>query len=172
MLPAVVGALALVAGVVVVKLVPRLSELATYGYLGVFALMVVSGSTVLLPVPGIAGVVTAGMVWNPLIVGLVAGLGSATGEVTGYIAGRSGRTILGVGNKAIWRRAESWIKRFGFPALVAFAAVPNPLFDVVGIVAGCLGFSPWQFWLACAIGNSIKYTAMAFLGGLALTLIQ
>jgi len=47
------------------------------------------------------------------------------------------------------------------------SAVPNPLFDVAGITAGSLGYSPWRYWLAVALGKSLVYTALA-LGGQAL----
>jgi hypothetical protein len=48
--------------------------------------------------------------------------------------------------------------------LFLLAAVPNPLFDVAGLTAGSVGYSPWRYWLAVMLGKSIVYTALA-LGG-------
>lgn len=161
---ALVAALALSLGYLALRFAPRLAALATYGYVGIFGLMIISGGSVFFPVPGMAGVFAAGMVWNPLLVGLAAGLGNSIGELTGYIAGRSGRTLLHADERPFFQRADRYLRRFGFPALVLFAAIPNPVFDVVGIAAGCLGYSVKRFWLACAIGNTIKYTGFALIG--------
>jgi len=165
----VVVALTLGIGFLAVRFAPALAGLATYGYFGIFGLMIVSGGSIFFPVPGMMSVLTAGTLpgWNPLLVGLAAGLGNSIGEVTGYIAGRSGRTFMNADESPFFQRADRYLRRFGFPALVIFAAIPNPVFDVVGIAAGCLGYSLKRFWLACAIGNTIKYTSMALIAGLA-----
>jgi len=154
-----------------VRLAPVLSDLATYGYVGIFALMVVSGGSILFPLPGLAGVATAGMLWNPLVVGIVAGLGNATGELTGYAAGLSGRKLAAAPDAPTWRRVETWLRRFGLPALIVFAAIPNPLFDVAGLAAGYLRIPAWKFWVGCAVGNSAKYAAVALLGNAAVILL-
>jgi uncharacterized membrane protein YdjX (TVP38/TMEM64 family) len=150
-------------GYLALRFAPKLAALASYGYFGIFALMIVSGGSVFFPVPGMASVLLAGALWNPLLVGVAAGLGNSIGEVTGYIAGRSGRTLINADERPFFQRADRFLRRYGFPALVVFAAIPNPVFDVVGIAAGCLGYSLKRFWLAVAIGNTIKYTAMALL---------
>jgi membrane protein YqaA with SNARE-associated domain len=47
---------------------------------------------------------------------------------------------------------------------VLFAAVPNPFFDIVGVVAGSLSYPARRFLVACIIGNITKYLLLAFLG--------
>ena len=42
-------------------------------------------------------------------------------------------------------------------AIFAFAAVPNPAFDVVGLIAGALRYSLWRFVALAWLGNSFKY---------------
>ena len=168
---AAIGLAVFAIAVVIARHLPDLSHLASYGYAGVFVLMVVSGGSIFLPAPGFAAVMTAGVLWNPLIVGVVAGLGNATGEFTGYLAGRGGRALIAPRDSPLWRDAERWLQRFGFPALVVFSAIPNPFFDAVGIAAGSLGFSARHFWLACALGNTVKYTVIAVLGSYALVLL-
>jgi len=143
-----------------------LDELRALGYPGVFLVMLISGGGILLPVPGQATVIVAGALWNPLVVGLVAGLGNATGELTGYALGRVGVAALQGGRAPRWwPLLQAWLGRYGFFAILAMALVPNPLFDVVGVLAGSLGYSPRRFWLACLLGNSVKYLGMAYLGG-------
>ncbi|MHB1131714.1 MAG: VTT domain-containing protein [Chloroflexota bacterium] len=144
---------------------PDLAALASYGYLGVFAIMAAGNATVLLPMPGLATVVAAGALWNPLLVGLAGGLGGSIGELTGYVAGRGANELLD-GAQARWfKRFQSFVQQHGFPALILLSAIPNPLFDVVGIAAGSLGYQSWRFFVAVAIGNTIKCMAVAAVGG-------
>lgn len=39
--------------------------------------------------------------------------------------------------------------------------------NTAGLTAGSLGYSPWRYWLAVALGKSVIYVALA-LGGQAL----
>lgn len=146
----------------------RPEELAALGYPGVFLAMLVSGAVTFLPGPGLATVLAAGALWNPILVGLVAGLGNATGELAGYAAGRAGTAVLPGYQNSPWMAAlKRGLARYGFFAVLALALVPNPVFDAVGLVAGSLGFPIQRFWLACALGNSAKYLGIAHLGEVA-----
>ncbi len=143
-----------------------LRALGAFGYPGVFLLAFLSSATVLVPVPGLAFTFGAGAVWHPVIVGIVGGLGAASGEFTGYLVGRAGLCALrpGKGNK--WRIAESWLRRFGFWAVLLMAILPNPFFDAIGLAAGALAYPARRFWLAAAAGNCVKYLAIAHFGGM------
>lgn len=153
------------AGVVAWRAGAQLEQLAALGYPGIFLLMMLSGGSMVFPVPGLAGVLAAGALWNPLLAGLAAGLGNATGELTGYVTGRVGAAVVGHREPPRWWPVlRSWLERYGFLAVVAFATVPNPVFDALGLLAGSTGYPVKRFWLACVIGNSLKYTAMAYLG--------
>ncbi len=140
-----------------------LASLAGLGYPGVALLMFLSSGTILLPAPGFAAVLAAGTVWNPLLVGLAAGIGAATGELSGYLVGAGGRTVLDLEGARRWERAHRWLKRHGLLAILALALVPNPLFDALGLVAGSLSYPLRSFWLACAVGNCVKYVVLAYL---------
>jgi hypothetical protein len=37
--------------------------------------------------------------------------------------------------------------------LFLLSAIPNPLFVVAGLTAGSLGYSPWRYCLAVAMGG-------------------
>src|SRR3989344_3066303 len=62
----------------------ELENLSRYGYAGLFIVNFISAATVLLPTPGTASVFLGGALWNPLIVGVVSGLGSSIGELFAY----------------------------------------------------------------------------------------
>jgi uncharacterized membrane protein YdjX (TVP38/TMEM64 family) len=176
-LAATMRRLAIVAGIVLVLAVtvyavvvrPDVSSLAAFGYPGVTILMFFSSGSILFPAPGFAAVLAAGTVWNPVLVGLFAGLGAATGELAGYLVGTGGKRILSLNEGKRWRRAQGWLRHHGFVAILFFALIPNPFFDVIGVLAGSLSYPVRRFWLACLIGNCTKYVGMAVLGGTALT---
>lgn len=140
-------------------------QLAGWGYAGVFLIMVVSGSSTLFPVPGQASVLASGAVWNPVLVGIAAGLGNATGETIGYLVARAATTAFEQINRSRWiLLIHGWFERYGFFAILGIALIPNPIFDFVGIVAATAAYPLRRFWLACALGNSVKYTGMAYFG--------
>ncbi len=143
----------------------RPESLAALGYPGVFLTMLISGAGTFMPFPGQATILAAGALWNPLLVGLAAGLGNSTGELFGYAAGRAGAEAL-AGRKRVhlWRVLQSWLARHGFLTILITALVPNPIFDIVGLLAGSVSYPMRRFWVACAVGNSIKYVGMAYLG--------
>lgn len=134
------------------------------GYVGVFLLTMTCSATLFLPVPAWGAVTAAGAFLHPVLLGLAAGAGAATGELTGYVAGRSGRLIVNGGSERVVRWLHSHFERRAFLTLFVLSAIPNPLFDVAGLTAGSLGYSPWRYWLAVAMGKSLVYTVLA-LGG-------
>jgi membrane protein YqaA with SNARE-associated domain len=140
----------------------RLQELERYGYAAVFLVGLVSNATLIFPVPGLAVSSVLGSVFNPWIVGLVAGLGQALGELTGYMAGYSGQTW--VEDHPRYERLVRWMRDYGILTVFVLAALPNPLFDVAGMVAGVLRLGVWRFLLSCAAGKMVKNIAFAAAG--------
>jgi membrane protein YqaA with SNARE-associated domain len=143
----------------------ELERLRALGYPGTFLVAFLAAATVLVPLPGFVVIAGAGALLHPALVGLVAGLGAATGELVGYTAGRAGRAALTGRRGDRWHTAETWLRRFGFWSILALAAVPNPFFDALGLAAGALAYPTGRFWLASALGNSLKYVAIAYAGG-------
>ena len=164
-------AMVLAAGAAVMSGVD-VASLTHYGYPGISLIMFFSSATVLLPAPGFASVLAAGTLVNPWIVGPFAGVGSAVGELTGYLVGMGSREALEKRRGSWWMRAEGWMGQHGFLTVLCFASLPNPFFDAIGVLAGSLGFPVRKMFLACVIGNTVKYTVMALLGSSALNLLR
>jgi membrane protein YqaA with SNARE-associated domain len=120
----------------------------------------------LLPAPGVALVFAAGGVLDPLAVGLVAGLGAAFGELTGYVVGLSGQAVFD--NRPFYWRIESWMRKSGTLAIFVLAAVPNPFFDVGGLIAGILRMPAWRFVLSAWLGKSLRFFMVAYVGAWAI----
>lgn len=141
-------------------------QLAGYGYLGIFLLSFLAYATVLLPAPGVAVIFTMGAVFNPLYVGLTAGAGATLGEMVGYLAGYSGQ---GVAERAkIYERLSYWMGRNGSLTVLILSAIPNPIFDLAGLVAGMLRMPVRRFLFFCWIGETLKMTFFAFAGSYSL----
>jgi uncharacterized membrane protein YdjX (TVP38/TMEM64 family) len=140
----------------------RIQDLERYGYAAVFLVGLVSNATLILPVPGLAVSAVLGSVFNPYIVGLVGGVGQALGELTGYMAGYSGQTW--VDEHPRYERLVRWMQRYGMLTVFVLALLPNPVFDVAGIIAGVLRLGVWRFLLSCAAGKIIKNIGFAVAG--------
>jgi membrane protein YqaA with SNARE-associated domain len=135
-------------------------------YLGAFLVMLLGNATIILPVPGLTFVFAMGGSGSlsPVLLGLAAGPGAALGELTGYAAGYGGSAVID--NLALYRRLEAWMRRFGPVVISLLAAVPNPFFDMAGVVAGGLRMKWWQFLLAAWIGKTLQGVLVAYAGAL------
>ncbi|MGE3912066.1 MAG: VTT domain-containing protein [Chloroflexota bacterium] len=145
----------------VARALPESPLFLSLGYPGVFLLTMACSATLFLPVPAWGAVTVAGGVLNPVLLGLAAGAGAATGEMTGYLAGRGGRMVLGAHSSGLMGRVWWLVNRHAFLTLFLLSVIPNPLFDVAGLTAGSLRYSPARYWLAVALGKSCVYTALA-----------
>lgn len=134
-----------------------------FGYPGIFVLSFLASATIILPAPGLIPVFslgTAGL--NPWLIGLAAGAGSTFGELSGYAAGFSGQAIIE--NRQTYDRLVHWMRRYGLFTIFILALIPNPLFDLAGVVSGALRVPLWQFLLVTLIGKTLKMVAVALLG--------
>ncbi len=148
----------------------RLRELQHLAYAGAFLAMLIGNATIILPVPGLIFVFALGGTLNPLLVGLVAGPGAALGELSGYLAGYGGSAV--VDNLELYWRIRRWMERYGLIVITLLAAIPNPLFDVAGIVAGSMRIKWWQFLIAAWVGKTLQGVAVALAGALSLGWVE
>jgi len=157
---AAVLAIGITVGIILLR--DQIKQFAIYGYPGVFLVSLVGNATLILPAPSFAIVFAVGGALNPLAVGVVAGLGASLGETTGYLAGVGGRSILE--NRGLYRRLEGWMRKAGPLVIFVLAAIPNPVFDVGGMMAGALHMPVWYFYLAAWAGKSVRFTLLALSG--------
>jgi membrane protein YqaA with SNARE-associated domain len=139
-----------------------LPDLRRLGYLGAFLTMFIGNATVIFPIPGLVVVLALSESLHPILLGLSAGAGAALGELTGYFAGYSSSGMIK--RTGLYQRVEQQIKRYGPVMITALAIIPNPAFDIVGLVSGALGIRWWQFLLAVWVGKTIQATVIASAG--------
>ena len=133
-----------------------------YGYLGIFVISMLGNATIVLPVPTMITAFAGGGIFNPILVGVISAAGATVGEMTGYVAGLSGKAI--VERQDIYDRFEGWMERYGLLALFVLAAIPNPFFDLAGIIAGMSKMRLTTFFVVTCAGKIVKFLIIAYLG--------
>jgi membrane protein YqaA with SNARE-associated domain len=148
----------------------QLKSIQVYGYPGLFVVSFLANATLILPVPGILLTSIMGTVFNPVWVGVTAGSGAALGEITGYLAGYSGQAVIE--NREWYDRITGWMVKYGDLTVFFLALIPNPFFDIGGIVAGALKMPLWRFLFWCWLGKVLKMIIFAFAGAKVMTIIS
>ncbi len=161
-------ALAITVGVYLLR--DRLEDVAQYGYLGIFLISILGNATIILPVPTFLTAFLGGGVFNPILVGVISAAGATIGELTGYLAGVGGKAI--VEDRALYERFRGWMERYGLFALFALAAIPNPFFDMAGIIAGVSRVKVTTYLAVTWAGKIVKFILIALLGAGSVDLLE
>lgn len=146
----------------------KVKELEGLGYPGIFLVSLLSNATLILPIPGVLFTSAMGAVFNPFWVAMAASVGATLGELSGYLAGFSGQGVIE--NKKWYEKVTNWMKKYGDLTILVLAFIPNPLFDVAGMVAGGLKMKLWRYILFSFIGKTAKMLMFAYAGEILLTL--
>lgn len=160
-------AAALLAVILVTVLVQKPTNFDEYikssGYIGVFIMALIGSASPIWPLPGSWAVfIAAGLGLNPIILGLLGGLGEPIGELTGYTAGFGGQVALQRFKR--YNQIEGWMRRWGGPTIFVVSAIPNVFIKAATIAAGGLRYPIWKFFLFCWAGKTVKSLAFAFAG--------
>ena len=140
------------------------NNLKSLGILGLFLINFFGNATVFLPAPAIASVVAAGSIYNPLIVTLVSSLGGTAGEMVGFVLGHSGKKIFVKKHHFLFLILMDLFKGYGTAIIFVVALIPNPFFDVIGILAGFLHYSPKKFFIVTFLGRIIRNLVLSYFG--------
>jgi uncharacterized membrane protein YdjX (TVP38/TMEM64 family) len=137
-------------------------KLESYGYVGIFLISILANATVLIPAPGLVIVFTMGAKFSPLWLGLAAGAGATIGELSGYLAGFSGQAVIE--DQKRYDQMVRWMDRNGPLTVAVLAFIPNPLFDLAGMVAGALRMPVVRFLSYAFFGKVLKMILFAYMG--------
>lgn len=140
----------------------QIQTLQAYGYPGIFLFSILANATVLIPVPGVVFTSAMGTIFNPFWVSIAAGSGAALGELSGYLAGFSGQAVVEESKR--YDQVVHWMEKYGDITVLVLAFIPNPLFDLAGMVAGILKMPVWKFLIYCVIGKILKMMMFAYAG--------
>lgn len=138
------------------------SQMAHWGYLGCFLISMLASGTVVLPGMGAVITFTLGGVLNPLLVGVIAGLGESTGAVGAYLTGYGGRGLLP--SEPLQGRFSRFMDRHGSKAMFIMAAIINPLYYPFAVWMGVLRVHMKKFFICTLLGRTVKNVLLAYLG--------
>jgi membrane protein YqaA with SNARE-associated domain len=146
------------------------------GYPGDFLVPLVGNAIVIVPFPyegipfilgGIRNPATLDFVFDPTLVGLIAGLGAMIGEMVCYLAGRLGGRLV---DEKQTSGFSAFVKRHSIAAPLAVfivAATPIPD-DAVIIPLGAVKYPWWKVVPPLLAGKTVELTAIAWAGRLSL----
>ena len=138
----------------------ELHNLGDYGYLGLFVISLIGNATLIVPAPVFVVACAAGLVYGPIGVGVVSGLGAALGELTGYMAGAGGKALIPQGRR--YDQLRRFMQRHGMLTIFLLGVIHNPIFDIGGLIAGALRMKAWKFVLAAWAGKAIRLSVTAW----------
>ncbi|MBI4310359.1 MAG: VTT domain-containing protein [Chloroflexi bacterium] len=149
----------LIVSVAALLLQSRLGDPETAGYPALFLISLLGNASIILPVPAFLAICYGGATLSPVLAGMAGGLGQALGETTGYVAGFSGSDLAQ--RSRLYKRVKPWMDRCGWLVVLAFALIPLPLFDVVGLIAGATRMPLWQFLVVTIVGKTLRAVGVA-----------
>ena len=139
-----------------------IAEWGDWGYLGAFAINLLSSATVILPAPGGVLIAIMGQDFTPVLIGIAAGIGGTLGGATAY--------MVGAFNSANARRTRwfRWFERlmghFGGAIIFTFALIPFLPGDLASLIAGGVRYPVRKYLLYNGLASVIKMTAIAYFG--------
>ena len=150
------------------------------GYTGAFIVSFFGNATILFPFPyiavpfilgGITDEVTSMFVFDPWIIGIVAGFGALIGEMTGYIIGYGGGKLIDQEQRNGFRKFIESHPRATPLVLWFLAATPIPD-DILIVPLGAARYPWWKVALPQLIGKTMFMIAIAWAGRFGLDIIE
>jgi membrane protein YqaA with SNARE-associated domain len=148
----------------------KAEQFAVYGYPGVFIIAFSAYATVLLPAPGVLIIFVLASILNPWIVALLAGTGAACGELVGFLGGYTFKGVIQ--NRNYYERISFWMQKNAPITILLLSAIPNPFFDLAGLVAGAFRIPFRRFFFWCWIGEMVKMLGFSLLGKYSFNTLQ
>jgi len=143
----------------------------SYGYAGAFFISIFGNFTIFLPVPYALTIYAFGATLEPLLLGVVCGLGSTIGEFSAYLVGRGGRKLIEERYGRRLEGAKKLVQRHGMLVIFLFAALPLPD-DLILIPLGVLKYSLRRALVAAFLGKVVMCVTIAYAGRFSFVLVR
>ncbi|MHA1950528.1 MAG: VTT domain-containing protein [Candidatus Thorarchaeota archaeon] len=150
------------------------------GYSGALILSFIGNATILFPFPyigvpfimgGLTDEVTSNFVFDPWLIGVVAGFGALVGEMTGYLIGYGGGKLIDQQQTNGFRNYIESHPR-ATPVVIWFiAATPIPD-DVLIVPLGAARYPWWKVALPLYVGKTMFMMAIAWAGRFGLDFVE
>jgi len=158
-----------------------IENLAELGYLGALLAGFIGSSSLFFAIfPSFIVIPIIGSQLNPLIVGVVAGLGAGVGQFLHYYIGSGARTIfnrkkkrvcvdLSKDSTSIWTNR---IKKYGIVLIFIFAATPLTPDDLLWIPLGIMKYPKIPALAAAIAGKVVLNLFYAYAGSMGFSIIN
>ncbi len=141
--------------------------------LGVMIACFISNASVLLPSASLITIVQAATIVNPFVIGVFGGIGCAGGEMVSYIFGNlASKRLSNSKVKRILLLIEPYFLKHPYLLILAFSALPFPVFDLVGILAGIYKLDIKKYFFVCLLGKTVKCCIFALVANAVTSLIS
>jgi len=134
-----------------------------YGYLGILIVSILGNITILIPIPFVLIIYAFGSILNPLLVGLIGGIGSTIGEFSAYLIGRGGRKIIEEKYGKRLDVLEQLIEKYGSLIVFIFALTPLPD-DLLLIPLGMIKYDWRKILVFMFAGKTLMCMIVAYAG--------
>lgn len=125
-----------------------------HGYLGAFIVSVLGNLIPFIPIPYLVAVfyMAAYLPVDPVLLGIISGIGGAVGKVIIYILSFGSGRLIGEESEYRIARLRQLLDKYGALAVFIFTITPSPD-DVIIIPLGLIRYSFFKFLLACLLGK-------------------
>jgi membrane protein YqaA with SNARE-associated domain len=159
-----VAATALVSGYILLLFFTDTTKVEEMGLSGIFIITLLSHSTMVARDIFVPVFLALTPLYNPIILGLTAGVGGAIGDVIPYLLGLGvAETVESSGGKAE-DLVGKWIKKYGLWAVLVVAMTPLPDLPVV-MLAGTRRLPLHKLLIIETVGKTALYSIAALVGG-------
>lgn len=145
------------------------------GFWGAFIFSFLGNSTILVNVPYTMAIfILGGLGLNPILLGLISGVGAAAGEIIAYLVGLGGRSILGEKHKKRFEGINNYLSRRPktTPLIIyLFSATPVPD-DIIMIPLGMIKYKFWKAFIPVTLGKITHTLMFAYFGKASVNFFQ
>jgi len=134
-------------------------------------------ASILLPLPADLIVFSAGAManhswfFNPITIGIVAGIAASIGEMTAWAVGwGTKRFLLKKEEGKLYKTIALYFHKFGFWGVAFLSVIPFP-HDFVGLFAGAVHYDPVKFFVATLMGKIPRCMLLASAGYAGATIV-
>jgi len=146
------------------------------GYLGAFLSGLLGTSSLMISIfpPQVVVFLMSAPVlgFNPLLVGILAGLGAGIGQYLHYYVGAGGRFLLSEKRVASMEKWRARLGRYGLLLIFLFAVTPLTPDDLLWIPLGMMKYPKLKALISAIVGKTVMLILCAYGGYYSIDLIQ
>jgi membrane protein YqaA with SNARE-associated domain len=157
--------IALISGYVLWNLTTKNVDLGQLGLTSVFLTSLLSHLTVVARDMFIPLFMPLTSIYNPFLLGFLAGTGGAIGEVTTYVLGYGVAESIERKEKNNEDKIVKWIEKYGLWAVLLVSLTPLPDTPII-LLAGSRRLPFWKLLFIEILGKTCLYSLGAIIGGI------